>query len=219
MMEVTSNVVESNCATPVYEQSVRHEHETRYVRDATFDYSKEANTITGYASVFNVAYNLGSWNEIIDKRAFDNALKSNDEIKVLHNHNVDFVMGSTSGKSQLSLKADDTGLMFSFQPNQCSWSEDCKLAIENGDIQGCSFGFLYDDIDTTWEERDGKIYNTIHNIRRLIEVSPCVFPANPHTSISLRGYNKFVEETALKEIQKLYEKELSVRRYIKLEDK
>ena len=79
---------------------------------------------------------IGRFIERICKGAFANALKRNDDIKVLLNHDQDRVLGSTKDGS-LDLREDNIGL---FARAVITDKEVCQKA-RDGDLVGWSFGF------------------------------------------------------------------------------
>lgn len=156
----------------------------------------------GYFSVFNQPYEVvPGWIEEIAPGAFSRTLRENKDIKVLWNHNSDFVLGSTENQTAY-LSEDERGLHGPVEINE--EDQDAKNVysrIKRGDVRGCSFGFEIRSMEEYWEENG--TYRTKLTDVELYEVSPCTFPAYPQTSISARAQEEL--ETAknkLKEAQK-----------------
>lgn len=80
--------------------------------------------------------------ERICKGAFFNALKRNDDVHVLLNHNPERDLGSTK-QGNLSLHEDNIGLYARAEITDAETINDAR----NGDLVGWSFGFLDVDVD------------------------------------------------------------------------
>src|ERR1700757_1811537 len=68
-------------------------------------------SISGYASVFNEQYDSGWFVETIKPGAFSRALREAQDVRMLLNHDVNFVLGRTKAGT-LTLKEDTKGLSF-----------------------------------------------------------------------------------------------------------
>lgn len=158
--------------------------------------------IRGYAIVFNQMTQLydDMWEEIAPEAISD----SLGNIRALYNHNVDIVLGTTDNGT-VRLTKDDYGLMPEIDINDNDPDAVGAYArVERGDIQGWSFGFI--PIKEEYRAEGGKHIFRVTALE-LFEVSPCVFPAYPQTSIEAR-------QKDLKEIQA---RELKVRKQKLLE--
>lgn len=163
------------------ERRVSKMHEMRNIEEDGKIY------IEGYFAVYNEEYRIFSdWVEKIAPGAFDDALRSGADIKVLWNHNPDIVLGSTAaGTAKLS--SDSKGLFGRVEINENDTDAmNGRSRILRGDVSGCSFGF---DIQKFSEEidEDGTYRTTIECVSPLYEVSPCTFPAYEATSVSARS--------------------------------
>lgn len=145
---------------------------------------QEDKYIEGYFAVFDSETQLWQdFYEKIDRKAFDNSLKSND-IRCLFNHETSFVLGRTSNKTVM-LRVDDKGLYGKIRiNNEDTLAKDVYARVKRGDITGCSFGFY--PVEEEIEDRaQGGHISTIKDLN-LFEISVCSFPAYPQTEIKAR---------------------------------
>jgi uncharacterized protein len=141
--------------------------------------------ITGYAAVFNKrSSDLGSFREVIDRRAFDAHLATNPDVVGLFNHSNDMVLGRTSAGT-MRLSVDDFGLRYEIDPPNTSYAKDLMESMKRGDIRSSSFAFFADDED--WEvDMTGENIRTIKQAR-LIDCSPVTAPAYPDATSQVRS--------------------------------
>ena len=90
---------------------------------------------------------IGSFIERICKGAFSNALKRNDDVHVLLNHNWQRDLGSTK-QGNLELKEDNIGL----HARATITDPDVIEKAKNGKLVGWSFGFKDRDVDEELEK-------------------------------------------------------------------
>jgi uncharacterized protein len=143
--------------------------------------------LEGYFAVFDQPYEVvPGWVETVAPGAFDRALSSGQDVKVLWNHDSNLVLGSTSNHTAF-LRADEKGLYGGTEINEND--QDAKNAyarVDRRDVTGCSFGFDISRIEESWDE-DGTYRTRILEAYPLYEVSPCTFPAYTQTSIMSRA--------------------------------
>lgn len=89
---------------------------------------------------------MGQFIERICKGAFKKALKRNDDVKILLNHNPKRVLGSTK-QGNLELEEDNIGL----RARATITDPDVIKKARNGELVGWSFGFTDRDVETTIE--------------------------------------------------------------------
>lgn len=159
--------------------------------------------IRGYAIVFNQMTQLygDMWEEIAPEAISD----SLGNIRALYNHNMDIVLGTTDNGT-VRLTKDDYGLMPEIDINENDPDAVAAYArVERGDIQGWSFGFI-PIREEHRTEGDKNIFRV--TALELFEVSPCVFPAYPQTSIEARQKDlKAIQDRELKmRKQKLFDR-------------
>lgn len=135
----------------------------------------------------------GSFRERVRAGAFTESLKSNN-VRALWNHNSDFVLGSTGGKT-MALREDDKGLYFEIDLPDTQIGRDAAITIQRGDVSGMSFGF--NTRKQEWDETDPKnIIRTLVDVD-LREISPTPFPAYPQTKVGIRSveddFREFIE--------------------------
>ena len=156
--------------------------------------------IGGIASSINEEYKVGWFYEIIEKGAFDNALKSSD-CRALFNHNPDYLLGRQSAGT-LELSSSDEGLNYECDTPETTIGNDVLTMIERGDIKESSFAFTVKRQRWVEEKReDGtwKDIRVIEEIDQLIDVSPVTYPANPNTSVAKRSFDIWKQENKEKE--------------------
>lgn len=147
-------------------------------------------TISGYAAVFDQAADMGWFEEVISRTAF-NECDMTDVVALL-NHDANMVLSRTNGDvaTGLSLAIDEIGLKYEFKAlNECAEhvAEDIKL----GFINKSSFAFYVE--SAVWEEftntqGEVKERRTITKISKLQDVSPVTFPAYNSTSVEARSF-------------------------------
>ena len=141
---------------------------------------------------------LGRFIERICKGAFKKAIKRNDDVHILLNHNWDRDLGSTK-RGNLELTEDNIGL----HARACITDPDVIKKARNGDLVGWSFGF--EDREVEKREVDGMPYRAVKDMD-LYEVSildRSKSPAYEGTLIAARSDDKVlnVGETMLTEFE------------------
>jgi uncharacterized protein len=149
----------------------------------------DKNFITGYASVFNQPTDkVGmGFREVVKPGAFSRALKENQDVRALFNHDPSAILGrSTAGT--LTLTEDKKGLKFRCEMPDTTTGRDVMTSIKRGDISQCSFGFRA--VKQAWvsspdpENNDRTIMTReLHDVD-LGDVSPVTYPAYDGTSVS-----------------------------------
>ena len=90
---------------------------------------------------------MGQFIERIRKGAFARALKRNDDVKILLNHDSNRVLGSTR-QGNLELEEDSIGL----RARATITDPEVVKKAKNGDLVGWSFGFMDRDVDHKRDE-------------------------------------------------------------------
>ena len=142
--------------------------------------------LEGHFAVFNQEYRVRRpWVETLAPGAFAKWLAEKRDTKVLWNHNMDIVLGSTANQTA-ELREDGTGLWGRVLINEKDQDAvNAHARVERGDVTGCSFGFRILRQEERWDD-DGTYRTRIQEVE-LYEVSPCVFPAYAGTDISARS--------------------------------
>jgi len=154
---------------------------------------------------------VGQFIERICKGAFKKALKRNDDVHILLNHDWSRDLGSTK-KGNLELEEDNIGL----RVRACITDPEVVKKARSGDLVGWSFGFS--DRDVVNSIRDGMPHRAVKDLD-LAEVSildRTKSPAYEGTLISARSEDdimhfrgeEFIDEVEVKE-EKTPEEEVS----------
>ena len=145
---------------------------------------------------------VGQFIERICKGAFKKALKRNDDVHILLNHDWDRDLGSTK-KGNLELEEDNIGLRAKATITD---PEVCKKA-RNGELVGWSFGFSDRDVENTIER--GIPYRAVRDLD-LAEVSildntktpaydgTLIMARSEENTIHFRGED-FIDEVVVKD--------------------
>jgi HK97 family phage prohead protease len=169
--------------------------------------------IVGHAVVYNQKTTLidmasWQWNEIIRPGAAARAIRENQDVRSLFNHDANFVLGRTSSGTLL-MREDTTGLMTETLAPTTQIVRDLVLSpIERGDITGMSFAFepVMSNSRTVTKNADGSKTIELGGLRiteqyqgdKLIEtwevldmnmydISPVTYPAYSGTDVGMRA--------------------------------
>lgn len=129
----------------------------------------------------------GMFYEIVKPGAFARAIKGEDDVRALVNHDSSMVIGRSTSKT-LRLIDEADGLRYEVDLPDTTFARDLLTSIERGDISQTSFGFRK--IKDQWSEERTKDGITV-DIRELIEVelldvSPVAYPAYTENTIAAR---------------------------------
>lgn len=153
-------------------------------------------SVKGTAIVFDKDSVDMGFIERVERSALDNV--NLDDVMLVYGHDINNIIARTSAKT-LNLTIDDIGLHFEGNIPDTMLGRDLTTNINNGNLQGNSFGFTIADDD--WEERDGQFFHIIKRIGELVEISLTPYPAYKDTDleISMRSLNNFKESQVKKE--------------------
>lgn len=152
------------------------------------DDTKSRKVIIRAAVIDSMSKPLGwGFKERIEKGAFDGADMS-DVVAVL-NHDFNILYARTSSKT-LVLTVDDTGLLAEFDAPNTSHGDDLLELIERGDIRQASFQFIIDKDRWVNDPDQGEV-RIIEKFRKIIDVSPVVFPAYGDTDVAKRSFDDY----------------------------
>ncbi len=146
----------------------------------------ESRTIVGTATVFNSAYDMGWYDEEMSPEVFTNS--DMNDVVALFNHDANMVLARTkSGTLKLNLTGN--ALEYSFEAPNTTLGNDLLEMVKRGDVYQSSFAFSVEKED--WEENGGgKPKRIIRSIKKVYDVSPVTYPANPDTMVAKRSYEQ-----------------------------
>lgn len=148
----------------------------------------EPDEIEGTAAVFDeetvIRGVFGNFKEVVRESAFDESLDKEFDVRMLFNHDRNFVFGRT-GANTLELEKTDRGLVYRNTPPDSQWARDFMVSVKRGDIAESSFGFSV--LDDNWTEaEDGMPLRELLSVR-LFDVSPVTFPAYDVTDVEVNS--------------------------------
>lgn len=148
--------------------------------------------LVGYAARFDDVTNIANlFDEVIRKGAFEKTISEGDDVRALHNHDENLILGRTKAGT-LKLEEDENGLKVRISPPNTQQARDLMVSIERGDVDQMSFGFEV--VSEVWNRaEEGKRELRELTEVRLFDVSTVVFPAYPSTSIGLRSATEVYE--------------------------
>jgi HK97 family phage prohead protease len=166
----------------------RSKEETMEKRSINYEFRAmpESRTIVGTATVFNSAYDMGWYDEEMSPEVFANA--DMNDVVALFNHDANMVLARTkSGTLKLNLTGN--ALEYSFEAPNTTLGNDLLEMVKRGDVYQSSFAFSVEKED--WEEKGGgKPKRIIRSIKKVYDVSPVTYPANPDTMVAKRSYEQ-----------------------------
>jgi len=146
-------------------------------------------TLRGHAAVFNrLSDDLGGFREMLEPGAFRAALRAQPDVRLLFNHDPNFVMARTASGT-LELREDPTGLHVWARVPPLGWISDLRTSMQRGDIDQMSFAFTIGEGGDDWAVTDdGQIVRTIRadGVNGLFDVSVVTYPAYPQTDANMR---------------------------------
>jgi len=147
-------------------------------------------TLRGHAAVFNsLSEDLGGFKELIQPGAFRAALRSNPDVRLLFNHDPNYVMARTASGT-LELREDIQGLHVWARVPPLAWISDLRASMQRGDIDQMSFAFTIGDEGDDWAVADdGTVVRTIRadGVNGLFDVSVVTYPAYRATDANMRS--------------------------------
>lgn len=149
---------------------------------AEFRSTQEEGRVKGYASVFGQVAQIRSGLERIDPIAFDRALRENQDVALLVNHE-GLPLARTSNGS-LILTRDGKGLVVNASLPDTSLGRDVRTLLDEGLLSKMSFGFIPK--ADRYDQVGNRTVRTITDLD-LFDVSIVTFPAYSKTSVSLRN--------------------------------
>jgi len=146
----------------------------------------DALVVEGYASNFDVEYDLGYFKETVARGAFDDVME--DDVRFLLNHTGAPLARTTNGTLELSV--DDQGLKYRAALADTQDGRDLYKLIKRGDISQSSFAFTIE-ADEWSEDRSTR---TITKVGKLLDTSAVTYPASPTASVYARNMAAAAQE-------------------------
>lgn len=172
--------------------------------------------VEGYATVFNVPYELFSMDgytvsEQVDSKAFEGC--DMDDVIMQYDH-IGRVFARISNKT-LTVDPDAHGLKIRADLSGTELGRQLYQEIRDGYTTKMSFGFVVDKDERKVEEDHEtgtvSVLRTITKIRKLYDVSAVSLPANDTTEISARNLSEGVIKEVAEECRKRARSILSLR--------
>ena len=145
--------------------------------------------IGGIAAVINSVTDLGYFEEVIERGAFDYALSKEYDIRCLFNHEAELILGRTlSGTCNVFVNADGN-LEYTWVPDYENPTHMSVVrSIMRGDITQSSFAFTIKEQNWSESTKYGTMgKRTITVIEDLYDVSPVTYPAYADTEADARS--------------------------------
>jgi HK97 family phage prohead protease len=166
----------------------RSKEETMEKRSINYEFRAmpESRTIVGTATVFNSAYDMGWYDEEMSQDVFTNSDMT--DVVALFNHDANMVLARTKSGT-LKLKVTGSAMEYEFEAPNTTLGNDLLEMVKRGDVYQSSFAFSVEAED--WQEREGmKPKRIIRGIKKVYDVSPVTYPANPDTMVAKRSYEQ-----------------------------
>jgi uncharacterized protein len=145
--------------------------------------------IGGIAAVINSVTDLGYFEEVIERGAFDYALGKEYDIRCLFNHEAELILGRTlSGTCNVFVNGDGN-LEYTWVPDYENPTHMSVVrSIMRGDITQSSFAFTIKEQNWSESTKYGTMgKRTITVIEDLYDVSPVTYPAYADTEADARS--------------------------------
>lgn len=178
----------------------RSKEETMEKRSINYEFRAmpESRTIVGTATVFNSSYDMGWYDEEMTPDVFDDA--DMNDVVALFNHDANMVLARTKSGT-LKLKVTGNAMEYEFEAPNTTLGNDLLEMVKRGDIYQSSFAFSVE--KESWHEMESmKPKRLIRKIKKVYDVSPVTYPANPDTMVAKRSYEE-VQGAVNEELQKV----------------
>lgn len=150
-----------------------------------------SHVISGTAVVFDQPSEAMPFIEYVSPLAFKNVDFS--QVQLLYNHDFSSILARVDAGT-LEITVDTKGLNFTATLPDTQLGNDTFTNIQNGNLQGLSFGFTIAD-DSWGLDKDGNEVHIISQIDQLFELSLTPIPAYQETSVKIeRSLKQFRNE-------------------------
>jgi uncharacterized protein len=145
--------------------------------------------IGGIAAVINSVTDLGYFEEVIERGAFDNALNKEYDIRCLFNHEAELILGRTKANTCNVFVNADGNLEYTWVPDYENPTHMSVVrSIMRGDITQSSFAFTIKEQNWSESSKYGSMgKRSITVIEDLYDVSPVTYPAYADTEADARS--------------------------------
>lgn len=146
----------------------------------------DALIIEGYAAVFDQPTQLWpGMREVIRKGAFKRTLDHGADVRLLFNHDPNFVFARTKSGS-LQLREDDKGLWYRAELDPADTdAANLHRRIARGSVDQSSFAFSIEKNGESFSDLDGECMREV-KAAKLFDVSPVTYPAYESTEVMAR---------------------------------
>ena len=175
---------------------MNNDHERRFlaaraglVLDSEDRSDGESGGLSGYAAVYydgSPATEFKLWDGAVERimpGAFDRALREEDDVRALFNHDPSQLLGRSSAGT-LELESLSDGLRYRISPADTTISKDVREHVRAGNLTGSSFSFRV--TDEEWI-KDGDAEIRLVSGVELFDVGPVTFPAYQSTTVAARS--------------------------------
>lgn len=159
-------------------------------------------TLEGYAAVFDSPTEIDSWEgkflEVIQRGAFKKTIKDRKPV-LMFDHGQHPMVGQMPLGQIRSIREDAKGLYISARLSDNWLVQPVRDAIADGGIEGMSFRFR--PVRDLWSDpvkRGGLRVRTLIELA-VSELGPVVMPAYRDTSVSVRSFERILEDPELRE--------------------
>jgi HK97 family phage prohead protease len=142
--------------------------------------------LRGLAAVYDSPSEDIGFVEVIERGAFTEALRAEDDQVLLWQHDTRAPLARRSA-GNLELTETARGLEFRAELPQTTLARDALELVRSGVVKAMSFAFSMEGGRDRWTKRDGKPWRYIERVGRLFEVSLVTSPAYAATSVQARA--------------------------------
>ena len=141
--------------------------------------------ISGYACLFNVPYDMGNHDEMVEPGCFKGAAMG--DVCMLKDHSSSLLLGRT-GTGTLTLTIDSKGLFFRCTLPSTELGEETAHLVGAGILSQCSWGWT--GTRDRWETtKEGRQLRIITSVKRVWDTTVTAWGANPATRVYLESVN------------------------------
>jgi HK97 family phage prohead protease len=143
----------------------------------------------GLAAVFGKPTEVGGqFYESVEHGAFRKALSSGENVPMFVEHALksDQIPLATTAGGTMRLREVPEGLKVEADVADTTLGRDLRISVKRGDISGMSYGFIAGKGAAKWTRKEGRTHRVLHNLKKILDVSPTWDPEYQHTSAEFR---------------------------------